>query len=210
MPRANGYFIYRSDKKDGSYHRIKRIRRGKILSFRDTGRKFDKKFYYKIVAYGTTRDGKKALSPESRKVTSRPRAEVPSLKTANRDYRAIHLSWKKSTGTDGYEIYRSDTKNGDYQLIQTISQRRPRSWTDRELTVGKTYYYKMRSYCFRNGKHYYSELSRKPLLKCGRHSRRFGEKGWAENYPQAKRIRSLPNQRLPDLSKDRGAEMASD
>ena len=56
VPRANGYFIYRSDKKDGSYHRIKRIRRGKILSFRDTGRKFDKKFYYKIVAYGTTRD----------------------------------------------------------------------------------------------------------------------------------------------------------
>ena len=165
VPRANGYFIYRSDKKDGSYHRIKRIRRGKILSFRDTGRKFDKKFYYKIVAYGTTRDGKKALSPESRKVTSRPRAEVPSLKTANRDYRAIHLSWKKSTGTDGYEIYRSDTKNGDYQLIQTISQRRPRSWTDRELTVGKTYYYKMRSYCFRNGKHYYSELSPKASAK---------------------------------------------
>lgn len=158
VPRANGYFIYRADKKDGEYQLIKKTRKARTLSYKDRGREFNKPFYYKIVAYGTSRDGKKMLSPESPVVTSSARCGVPSLKAQSRNARAIRLSWPKADGADGYQIYRSDSRDGGYELIQTLGAKK-RSWTNRDLTSGETYYYKIRAYCHYRGSDFYSEQS---------------------------------------------------
>ena len=55
---AEGYGIFRSESKDGTYTRVKKITSGSILSFSDTSVKKGKKYYYKVRAFrnvnGTT------------------------------------------------------------------------------------------------------------------------------------------------------------
>lgn len=59
---------------------------------------------------------------------------------------SIALSWKKISGADGYRVYRSTTKNGTYKMIKSISGSKNTSYKNTGLTVGKTYYYKVRAY----------------------------------------------------------------
>lgn len=50
---ATGYKIYRATKKTGKYKLVKTITKGKTVSFRNTGLKKKKTYYYKILAYRT-------------------------------------------------------------------------------------------------------------------------------------------------------------
>lgn len=163
--RANGYLIYRASKRNGKYNLIRRTTDPSNLSIKDRGRKFNKKFFYKVAAYGTTKDGKKALSETGKKVSSRARSAVPKPKAANVDYRTIRLSWKKAKGADGYQVYRSSSKRGKYRLVKTIKKGSTTSWKNYSLEPGKKYYYKVRSYKLRKKKRYYSETSDLLVLK---------------------------------------------
>lgn len=55
---AEGYGIFRSESKDGTYTRVKKVTSGSTLSFSDTSVKKGKKYYYKVRAFrdvnGTT------------------------------------------------------------------------------------------------------------------------------------------------------------
>ncbi len=56
------------------------------------------------------------------------------------------LTWKKLSGASGYEIYRSTKKSGKYEKIKTVTGGKTTSYTDKKVTMGKTYYYKVRAY----------------------------------------------------------------
>ena len=66
----------------------------------------------------------------------------PGLKTST-TYKSVKLSWKKVKKAKGYQIYRASKKNGKYKRVKTT---KARSWTNKKLTTGKTYYYKVRAY----------------------------------------------------------------
>ena len=68
------------------------------------------------------------------------------------------VSWKKVADADGYQIYRSATKNGKYKRIKT-SSKASTTYTSVKLKKGKTYYYKMRAYKVVNGKKIYSSFT---------------------------------------------------
>lgn len=55
----------------------------------------------------------------------------------------ITLTWKKVTGADYYQIYRSTAFNGKYQKIKTVGSRTTK-YTN-QVGNGKTYYYKVRA-----------------------------------------------------------------
>ena len=59
---------------------------------------------------------------------------------------SISLSWGKISGADGYRVYRATAKNGTYKMIKSISGNKNTSYKNTGLTVGKTYYYKVRAY----------------------------------------------------------------
>ncbi len=61
---ANGYRIYRSTKKNGTYKQIATIKKKSILSYKDTGRTTNKTYYYKVRAYRTVK-GKKVWGASS-------------------------------------------------------------------------------------------------------------------------------------------------
>ena len=60
---------------------------------------------------------------------------------------SVELSWKDS-GATGYYIYRSTSKSGKYKKIDTVLTT---SYTDKGLTKGKTYYYKVAAYVTSDG-----------------------------------------------------------
>lgn len=78
-------------------------------------------------------------------VTVKP-AKVTKVKASRLKKGAVRLSWKKQSGVDGYQIYRSDKRNGGYKLVKTIKKSSVTKFTDKKAKKGKVYYYKVRAY----------------------------------------------------------------
>lgn len=73
--------------------------------------------------------------------------ETPeNFKAARNGYSSVKLTWDEVYGAEGYKIYRSDSANGTYKECRTIAGGTTTSDIDRELTTGKTYYYKLSAF----------------------------------------------------------------
>ncbi|MFF2876518.1 InlB B-repeat-containing protein [Gottfriedia sp. NPDC057991] len=56
---------------------------------------------------------------------------------------SVKLTWSKVSGTTGYEIVKSTSKTGSYSHLTSVTTT---NYTNKGLSKGKTYYYKIRSY----------------------------------------------------------------
>lgn len=86
------------------------------------------------------RTGEKAKKPKKTKITSR----------------SVLLKWNKTNGATGYQIYRSTSKKGTFRKVFTT---RNNYATDKKLTPGKTYFYKIRAYRTVKKKKLYNRFS---------------------------------------------------
>ena len=73
-----------------------------------------------------------------------PVGKVSGVKAAIHTYNSLKITWKAVSGAENYEISRATSKNGTYKKIATVSSSK-KSYTDKKLTCGKTYYYKVRA-----------------------------------------------------------------
>ena len=89
--------------------------------------------------------GTTMLLPAEVSAASRP-GQVKSLKVSSAGYNSLTVSWKRVKNAKGYQIYRATKKNGKYKKIKTIKKPKTVSWTNKKLTTGKRYYYKVRAY----------------------------------------------------------------
>ena len=58
-------------------------------------------------------------------------------------YQSVNVSWTKTKGADGYEVYRATSKNGKYQKVKTLTGT---TYKDTGLNTGTTYYYKVKPF----------------------------------------------------------------
>lgn len=85
----------------------------------------------------------------------------PVLKSAkNSGSTDVKLTWKKTTGATGYEIYQ--TSGNSWKKIASVNST---SYTDKKLEKGTLYKYKIRAYKNVNGKKQYSEYSPQKSVK---------------------------------------------
>lgn len=149
---ATGYQIYRAATKSGTYTKIKTTTG---LTYKDTKTVSSKPYYYKVRAYrkGTS---KNIYSSFSSIKTSKAVLSKPSSLTAKAQDSGIRLSWKSVSNAASYRIYRSVSKNGTYSYLASAKSG---SYTDRKVTQGKTYYYKVRCYSVISGTKYYSNYT---------------------------------------------------
>lgn len=132
---ATSYDIYRSTKKSSGY---KKIATSKTNSYTSNSLKTNITYYYKIKAknsyttssYSSVVKGKTGLS------------EPEDVEAVSASYNSIKITWGKVTGAQKYEIYRSTKKNSEYKKIKTTKSR---SYTNKSLTSGTTYYYKIKA-----------------------------------------------------------------
>jgi uncharacterized protein YjdB len=85
-----------------------------------------------------------------------------SFKVASAGYNSIKISWGKVSGAERYRVYRATSLSGTYERIADI---KTNSFTDTGLTAGKTYYYKVRCYCYQGSQKVYSSYTAKLSVK---------------------------------------------
>jgi len=156
---ATGYKVYRSTSENGEYERIATLGGNDTLSYKDTGRTCGKVYYYKVRAYRTV-DGEKyhGTYSKAKKSFTRP-TKVKITDETNYNGTSITLYWGKSNGAEGYQVYRSTSKEGTYTLVKTIKSGDTLKWKDTELSKTKNYYYKVRAYCETDGNKAYGLYS---------------------------------------------------
>lgn len=152
---ATGYIVYRSTKKTSGF---KEVGKTTTTSFTDKGLTKGKTYYYKLKSYaGSTQVTSDFSAVKSVKITSPAPATITAKKAAAG---SAKITWGKSMGASGYEVYMASSKTGKFTKIKTVTKATTLSATKSELTKGKTYYFKVRSYVTVSGKKVYSDFTK--------------------------------------------------
>lgn len=70
--------------------------------------------------------------------------KTPSITSENTSATSVKLKWKKDSTAKKFTIYRSTSKNKNFKAIKTV-KKSTLTYTDKKLTCGKTYYYKVKA-----------------------------------------------------------------
>lgn len=156
---ASGYEVHRATSSNGTYSNVKTLTSGSTVSYENGALTTGKAYYYKVRAYRTV-DGKKVYSSFSSIVNTKPAiAAVTSAKATSAGYNKNKISWSKTSGASGYEVYRATSKSGEYGNIKTITSGSTSNYENSGLTAGKTYFYKVRAYRTVSGKKVFGAYS---------------------------------------------------
>ncbi|MDD5879494.1 MAG: fibronectin type III domain-containing protein [Clostridiales bacterium] len=147
IPGINKYEIYRSKTENGTYSKVAISDNN---SYTDSNLKSGETYYYKIKCV----DGEFSNVLTVNTICSEPKAKVSASQS-----KTIKVSWNKVYGANGYELYRSTSKDGKYSKVKTITDGKTLSFDDTKLETGRTYYYKIRAYKTINNKKVYSDYS---------------------------------------------------
>lgn len=74
-----------------------------------------------------------------------PKAKIYSV-TFNAKQTRATITWRKENKASGYRIYMSESKDGEYVRIRTLSDKNFTSYTKGGLDPNKEYYFKVRAY----------------------------------------------------------------
>ncbi|SHO54043.1 CAP domain-containing protein [Anaerocolumna xylanovorans] len=155
VSKAGGYQIYRAASSNGSY---KYIGKTSNSSYVDKGLSSVKSYYYKAKAYKTV-SGVKYYSK-----TSAAAGVTPTLKKAayiaaqSSTSGTAAVAWSAVSGAGGYYVYRASSADGTYKYVGSSTCT---SYTDKSVSGGKTYYYKVRAVKSSKGVKYYGVYSGK-------------------------------------------------
>lgn len=77
------------------------------------------------------------------KVVPAPVGTPTGVKAASVGHTSVKVSWGKVDGATGYQLYRATSKTGSFTKV---ADTKSLNYTNKSLTTGKTYYYKVRAY----------------------------------------------------------------
>ncbi len=89
------------------------------------------------------------IVPQTPKITS----------ISKRGLKSLAITWSHSDYATKYQLYRATSKDGKYKKVYTSPDRWTYTYTNKKLSEGTHYYYKVRAYKTVNGKKYYSAWS---------------------------------------------------
>ena len=89
-------------------------------------------------------------------VTTKPTTPTLKLTTKNK---AVTVKWSRNSKVDGYQIYRMTNWEYNMEKVKTIKGYETGSWTNKNLSNDKDYYFAVRSYKKVNGETIYSDFS---------------------------------------------------
>lgn len=151
---AAGYVVYRSTSPKGKFKKIYTCKLGSKISYSDKKAKFGKTYYYKVRAYKKVKvkvkkktKTKQEYGSWSSVVNAKKKLGAVTLKSAKcASENTAKLTWKKTAGAQGYEIYKSETQNGTYVYAGSVNGSGKVSGTVKKLKTGVAYYFKIRAF----------------------------------------------------------------
>lgn len=138
MPEADGYVVYRSLTKTGTYKPVGEAGKDAV-TWTDTTVEAGTKYYYKLSAVKTA-NGEKYSGEMSGVKSKWTVSDAPvDVTVSQAGEGAVSLSWTPSKAASSYRIYRAVGTSGKYTKI--ASKLTACSYTDSGLTMGETYSY---------------------------------------------------------------------
>jgi fibronectin type 3 domain-containing protein len=136
--RASGYNIYRSSSVNGTYTKLN-LPLISDVTYDDIGLSSNIGYYYKV---SVVVDGIESL--QSNAIFGATVLPAPgNLRVTAVTDASVSLEWNTVTGASGYNVYRSNTENGNYSKVNTIAIAST-TFTDTGLAAFTAYYYKIR------------------------------------------------------------------
>lgn len=139
---ADGYCVEKYDSKAKKFKEECDVTaNSKTITKLNTGTeyKFRVKAYYSV-------DGVKTYSKATDVAKATPTLSKPAITKLTAGSKKITVKWTKVDGASGYKIYRATSKSGKYKLIKTVKSGKTTYYTNKSLTKGKKYYYKVKAY----------------------------------------------------------------
>lgn len=168
---ADYFHIYRADNvKKQNYTFLGEVD-GKTKKFTDSSLKAGREYSYKVMAvrdfYGSLIDSTAGLSTES--VRWMKLSAVKSFKAKNSASGKAALTWKKTVGATGYEIYYSTKTKAPKDSTKALHTVKKLKLDVKKLTKGKTYLFYIRPYVQLSNKTVvYGDWSNAVKLKIGK------------------------------------------
>ena len=161
MKEIDGYAIYRDDKESGEYSKIASVGKD-TTEYTDNNCTPNTKYSYQIMTYkwnGTKYVYSKPVYVSTVTLGYAP-DKVENIHVYNTTGNSIWLDWDSDweNYADGYVVYRSDTEDGVYDKVETVTGGKT-SFADNNIEHNKTYYYYVRGYKKVDDNYYYSPIS---------------------------------------------------
>lgn len=137
---ASAYRIYRSTSAEGGFAEKGTIS-AQTLSYQDSGVQSGITYYYRVVPVDAAGQ---EVTAQTRTVHTKAPQKTAISRVEVRSTSSIRITWKKSRGANGYQIFRAAGKTGEYQLLDQLQGSGKLNYTDERVTPGKNYYYKVR------------------------------------------------------------------
>ncbi|MCC3868755.1 phosphodiester glycosidase family protein [Terrisporobacter mayombei] len=146
VENCEGYKIYEYNESDKTYAYLKTVSENDNTSYEIKNLKSGTTYKYAIRAY--KKIGENIYNGQHSTVltTATTPLKVKGLTTKNRTSTSITLSWDKVSRAEGYRIYRYNSENKKYELIDQVEENGETTYTDKKLISGKNYYYKVKAY----------------------------------------------------------------
>lgn len=132
---AKSYNVFRANSKKGYYRKIGTTKK---TTYTDKDVISGNTYYYKITSVNSNRDSEfseaaSAVAPKN-------------VKAVKEKSGTVKITWSEAMSADGYTVFMSESKDGKYKSIGSVSAKQNPSLTKNGLKTGKTYYFKVRSY----------------------------------------------------------------
>lgn len=135
---AEGYSLFRSTDGGQNYTLIAEIN---TTSYQDTNILLNSIYEYYVCAYMSS-DNQTLFGQASDTVKLYTPLENPVISAVkNMSYNTLQVEWSAIAGAVGYQVYRSDIKEGEYTLLAEITDGAVSSYADTTCECGKVYYY---------------------------------------------------------------------
>ncbi len=151
------YQIFRSTDPESKYKKIATVK-GNCKTYTDNHVEAGKNYYYKIRTINQ-HQGKTGFGSKSKPGNGLPIGVPKILYARSKTSTSLEIKWKKTAGADGYCIYRSNSKDGKYAKVADIGEQT--SYTDKKLSAGQKYFYKIQALNHAAGSRGYGKQSAK-------------------------------------------------
>lgn len=136
---ASGYQIFRSERETGGYKEIGRVNGKTSLRYTDTNVIPGRTYFYRV---RPTNQGHTGCGSDSAPYKARTLGQTKITSIASLASDRMQVTWKKVSGAQTYEVYRSARKGSGYRRIATVRSN-SRKYLDQSVRSGKKYFYKI-------------------------------------------------------------------
>lgn len=161
----DGFYVYRKCQYDEKLVQIGTVKNVQYSThtFKDTNFKRGFSFGYYIVPYFVDATTGDITTKGGVSTTFKATLNSPKSLSIKRNGKKATLSWKKTGGADGYEIYRKNA-GGSYKKVKTIQSGSTLKWTAKGISKSSTTKFKVRAFSKYGNNYSYSSYSTEKMI----------------------------------------------